>query len=311
MKLKVNDIRIDGGTQSRVKIDIAYVEELAEAAKARTTLPPVVVFHDGKSYWLADGFHRYHAHRSAGIATIPADLRKGTVRDAILFSVGANASHGLRRTNADKRCAVETLLKDKEWGGKSNRWIADQCGVSDVFVGDLRRQVQTVSTCDDQKRAGKDGKSYPAKAAAKPEINIDDIPMDDGPAIEETPIDTATPVSAEPVKDEVGNPITDMEIISLFNRRRELENLARMVSDVKSAVMRSVDTKDELFAEFNITQMQADCNNVYRAIKFAIPYAVCPYCKGQGRITKACKACIGKGWVGKAKWTSAPEEMRK
>lgn len=38
-------------------------------------------------------------------------------REAILFIVGANASHGLRRTNADKRRTVERLLADEEWRG--------------------------------------------------------------------------------------------------------------------------------------------------------------------------------------------------
>ena len=37
----------------------------------------------------------------------------GGLRDAILFSVGANAAHGLRRTNADKRRTVLLLWEDE------------------------------------------------------------------------------------------------------------------------------------------------------------------------------------------------------
>ena len=65
-------------------------------------------------------------------------MRQGTRRDAILFSVGANASHGLRRTNQDKRRAVETLLRDEEWGAWSNSEIARRCGVHHSTVADLR-----------------------------------------------------------------------------------------------------------------------------------------------------------------------------
>jgi hypothetical protein len=36
-------------------------------------------------------------------------------RDAILFSVSANGTHGQRRTNEDKRRAVLCLLNDPEW----------------------------------------------------------------------------------------------------------------------------------------------------------------------------------------------------
>lgn len=40
--------------------------------------------------------------------------------EAILFNVGANTSHGLRRTNGDKRRAIERLLVDEEWRGWSD-----------------------------------------------------------------------------------------------------------------------------------------------------------------------------------------------
>jgi len=43
------------------------------------------------------------------------NIINGTQRDAILHSVGANATHGLRRSNQDKRKAVVTLLEDNEW----------------------------------------------------------------------------------------------------------------------------------------------------------------------------------------------------
>jgi hypothetical protein len=63
------------------------------------------------------------------------------VRDAILFSVGANATHGHRRTNEDKRRAVLKLLNDREWSKWSDREIARQCSVGNKFVGDLRRSL--------------------------------------------------------------------------------------------------------------------------------------------------------------------------
>ena len=40
-----------------------------------------------------------------------------------------NADHGKRRSNADKRRAVEMMLKDSEWGKWSDREIAAKCAV--------------------------------------------------------------------------------------------------------------------------------------------------------------------------------------
>jgi hypothetical protein len=59
----------------------------------------------------------------------------------MLYAAGANAAHGLRRTSFDKRRAVETLLKDKEWGQWSDREISRRCHVSDHFVTKIREEL--------------------------------------------------------------------------------------------------------------------------------------------------------------------------
>jgi len=144
MRIAITEIRIDGGTQPRASLNEDVVAEYAEAIQSGSILPQVIVFHDGKDYWLADGFHRYHAHRHAGSKFISADVRNGTKRDAVLYSVGANASHGLRRTNEDKRRAVMTLLNDEEWSQWSARDVARSCLVSSTFVDRIKSSLQTV-----------------------------------------------------------------------------------------------------------------------------------------------------------------------
>jgi len=129
--LKLDQIRIDGGTQPRACIDEQVVAEYAEFYKTDAKLPPVTVFFDGAAHWLADGFHRYWASKRIERDYVPADVHAGTQRDAILFSVGANADHGLRRTNGDKRKAVLTMLEDEEWSTWSAREIARRCRVSE------------------------------------------------------------------------------------------------------------------------------------------------------------------------------------
>ena len=139
--LALTKVTIDGGTQSRVALNEDVVSEYAEAIRRGDTLPPVVVFHDGGTYWLADGFHRFHAHRAARAEDIDADVYTGTKRDAVLHSVGANANHGLRRSNDDKRRAVQTLLNDPEWSQWSDRQIAQACCVSPPLVASARASV--------------------------------------------------------------------------------------------------------------------------------------------------------------------------
>jgi hypothetical protein len=140
-KIKISEIQKDGGTQTRAEIDNAKVDEYAEQMAAGVKFPPAIVYYDGTAYWMADGFHRTFAAEKAGKNEIECTIRQGTRRDAILCSVGANATHGMPRTNADKRRAVETLLQDDEWAKWSDRNIAEKCAVSSPFVAHVRESI--------------------------------------------------------------------------------------------------------------------------------------------------------------------------
>lgn len=159
------DIRTDGGTQARAALDPATVAEYRDLYAAGVPLPPVVLFYDGESYWLADGFHRVAASDPATYPAyaIAADVRQGTRRDAVLYAAGANATHGLRRTNADKRRAVETLLRDDEWRQWSDREIARRACVSDKTVAALRKEL-TAEIPQSTERRGADGRTIDTAA---------------------------------------------------------------------------------------------------------------------------------------------------
>jgi hypothetical protein len=176
VNLPLSKIRLDGGTQPRVELSLKTVARYSEAMKGGDKFPPVVVFHDGSSYWLADGFHRIHSARDAGASTVDAEIRSGTKRDAILYAVGANMAHdkaGRPRSNEDKRQAVAMLLSDEEWAAKSDRWIAERCHVSDKTVAVVRREVEprksaVASPSEPPPRLGKDGKARKLPAPKPP-----------------------------------------------------------------------------------------------------------------------------------------------
>ena len=143
--IELDAIRLDDSLQPRVKIDCVAVKEYGEAMTGGARLPAVVVYFDGIDYWLADGFHRYHAHRQIGMLKIDADVHDGSRRDAVLYSVGANANQfALRRTHADKRRAVQRMLADDQWVKWSDNDIAKHCAVSQPFVGSVRSSLTTV-----------------------------------------------------------------------------------------------------------------------------------------------------------------------
>jgi len=145
MILNLAVIRIDGGTQSRDIIDQDAINTYAENMAAGDKFPEVTVFYNGLDYYLADGFHRYFAHKKLGKASIGCNVVTGTLRDAILFSKGANADNGLHRSNATKRKCVNDMLDDFEWQFWNNAEIAKACRVSGEYVRRIKaeRGVQT------------------------------------------------------------------------------------------------------------------------------------------------------------------------
>jgi len=165
VKVLVADIRTNGGTQMRAEYNQETVTEYVAVWNSGERLPPITVYFDGDTYWLADGFHRLAAWRrflgDSSEATIDAIVKPGTRRDAILHAAGANAEHGLRRTNADKRRAVETLLSDPEWSQWSDREIARKCKVSNQFIGNMRRELSVNSgQIESERTVERGGKTY-------------------------------------------------------------------------------------------------------------------------------------------------------
>lgn len=160
ISLKLSLIITDAGTQIRSCIDERTVSEYSEAFLDGAKFPPVVVFHDGSRYILADGFHRVMAAQRAGLIDVAAEIRTGTKSDALRFSLAANAAHGLKRTNADKLRSVSLAVQ--EWPKLSDRQIAEICAVSNNFVSEHRPQLS--SDDSSMKRVGADGKARKAPA---------------------------------------------------------------------------------------------------------------------------------------------------
>jgi len=140
MKIKLSFITIDAGTQARQKINQDVVNDYAQLLSDGAIFPPIVVF--GEKNILADGWHRFFAHRAAGIKEIEIDSREGDVRDAIFYGFGANKHRGLQMNQADTKNIIGRMLMDNEWAKLGDRKIAEHVGVSSTTVLRLRQAME-------------------------------------------------------------------------------------------------------------------------------------------------------------------------
>jgi uncharacterized ParB-like nuclease family protein len=178
VRLRLAEIIRDSRIQPRERINGAVVDEYAETmAKASSyeaaglpvlPFPPIVVFQDqdedGRDlYWLADGWHRLLAAEQAGHEEVEAEVAVGDRDAALFYAAGANAQHGLRRSQADRRRAVRLLLDHptviaEQWG---NGQIAHHTGVTAWLVRDVRAKREAdLGLAPQADRRGRDGKLY-------------------------------------------------------------------------------------------------------------------------------------------------------
>jgi transposase-like protein len=129
---------------------------------AGVKFPPVVVFHDGEHYWLADGFHRLKAAFAAGFDAVDSELRQGALEDAQWYSFSANRTNGLRRTNEDKQQAVKSALLHPRAAEMSNSAIARHVGIDEATVRNWRAKLAASSEIPkiDTRTVSRQGKAY-------------------------------------------------------------------------------------------------------------------------------------------------------
>lgn len=183
--VRLDQIRIDGGTQMREHLDQDVVKDYAEKMREGVVFPHLITVYDGSTHWLVDGFHRYFAIQAAGKSGHLCVVHEGTLEDAIFMATSVNGSHGLQRSNATKKKCVEVALASVKTKGWSNVQIAKHCGVSDTFVAAVRDPEVKA------KQTEKVQRHFEKKASVKPSLQETDTSVkpslseDFGPSPEE------------------------------------------------------------------------------------------------------------------------------
>lgn len=108
----------------------------------------------------------------------------------------------------------------------------------------------------------------------------------------------------EPVKDEIGGEVPE-RLAGMFTDIR-FDELAGQLRAVKKGIKALTD--DPLGVWLHAQDVLASLENVIKAVKFARPHALCPYCKGGGN--KGCKTCRKSGWMPVEVYNAVPEADR-
>jgi hypothetical protein len=66
--------------------------------------------------------------------------------------------------------------------------------------------------------------------------------------------------------------------------------------------------KDPLWTFMHFNDLELQSGNVKALIRFTLPHAVCPYCRGED--SEGCKCCRESGFVNESVWKITPREIR-
>jgi hypothetical protein len=138
----LDDIILDERCQPRAILNNEAVQEYADIYRdGAVKLPPLKVVDIDGSLVLLDGFHRLAGARQADQTFVRVEVvERCDIGRALWLAASMNQGHGVRRTNADKRQAVNLALDSDIGDEQSLRTIADHVGVHHSFVAKVKEE---------------------------------------------------------------------------------------------------------------------------------------------------------------------------
>jgi hypothetical protein len=276
--LPMSLVELSGGTQQR-PLDQATVDKYVGLMRDGLDFPPVEIIFDGKIHWLWDGFHRYRAHQILEKKEIRVNIEHGSKRDAVWYSLGANATHGLPRPYGSLKGIVMTVLNDKAWSLKSDEDIARHVHCTRQYVHSLRTPESVKCL-------------QPENPDSEPET----------PKTEEEP--EKKPKQEKPVemKDCEGQVIPP-KIRENWLSRAVIQERIRELDQIKNSIKHSIQEGQLTYCLMNQTAFEADITSLRNRLVGTLPYAVCCYCGGE-----TCNACHNFGFLNEPSWKAAPKK---
>lgn len=313
----------------RASLNQETVERYKESYLSMDDMPPIHVFEGGGKRLVGDGVHRVAGSTAAGIKEILAQVERHpneteARRAAVEYACGANEYHGLPRSAADKRAAVEYFLSMPDNAECSDRQAAEACRVSTSLVRQVREaaahsgrisgpaadKVQSYKP-DRVIRGGSvsDGKGGTKRKPPEPKPEPDETPEPDEPFDLCEPVGVgARPAPAPAMLDAKGREVPP-ELTKVFAQRTWFRQEAKAIADqlarVKAAVGPHMD------ATFT-NDIEARGRDYRAALLSGMPYVVCPISCTAGKTERGlpCSCCRGRGWIAKGGYSLLTNELK-
>ncbi len=208
-----------------------------------------------------------------------------------------------------------TEAQEEMSGGEYKKWVEEKLPFS-------MRSAQRY------KRAFTHRKTLETTAVSQLAKGLDSIKTPKEPkAVEPKPVENTNNKSSsfgaealEPLTERVqeimntdaGGMVIPENLADIFKDARLIKTIIDDLRNIKKHVL-TMASENPLYRYLKINPFEIDIDNTIRALKHALPYAVCRFCSGTGngvKIDEKCACCKGAGFVNKAMYEATPPELK-
>lgn len=240
---------------------------------------------------ILDGRSRYQVCIELGIEPYIVDWEPSNPNDTPLAFV-RRMSLARRHFDTSERavCAVN-LIEYGVQSGQMNRSeavkeVSEELKVSPSLIQEARRLKERSPEAFEAVGRGEMTVSAATKKVAKEDTHVSTLP----PKV---------------VRDGAGNAVKDKAVKEALKQVEQFDHLIGLLATIKKEVLEL--SKAPVGRALRVDHIELEIKNAIEAIKFAVPFAACPYTTCG---TSGCKACGGSRWVTKDVWNNIPSEIR-
>lgn len=262
--VKLADICTDSKTQVRESVNQEKVNEYTSLLQEGIEFDPIELYNDGAQIHISSGWHRYLAHRSAGLTEIAAIVHVGTARDAFFNGIKANGPSPIPYNTLDYIKQLRRFQEDEEYSQWSVSQKAKWMHCSRTTVTRLLKKIQEENYQEAKEateikpekikytRNGKVQEMKRREPAPKPEASPEPSPVDNSSQVAEM-VDTITTLEEKlrEAQDKimVGQwDATDIEKEDVAETLSDLRNQIKLL-EIENQALR--DSRDSLQVENN------------------------------------------------------------
>lgn len=264
-------------------LPIEDLQELSLSIQKSGLLTPGTLL-DGE---VLDGWHRYQACMMADVEFVAHEYAGD---DPVAFVIAANLHR--RQLTASQRAAAVVMVMEWQKVGRPSQPVAAQgSNKSGTFAPFTTAQMAAVASVGE--RTIKHAKAA-VKAGHGEDVVSGTISAKQA-ANESEPVDNV-------VMDEEGQEIPPA-LVAQWRRRDAHKKILSACSLIRSTVRDAITQTDNMWVELtDIKSTERLLDSLWVQLNLAMPYAVCPTCRGVEEQCEGCPNCSGRGFVSKFRW---------